>query len=160
MSDFKVIESQEEFDALIKDRIERAKGKAIDEYKKSIENDIKSLKDENSSLKNEVAGYKESLESVKGKDETIKQLEERISSFERQEVKRNIAMEYDLPFKLADRIQGDDEDSMKEDAKLLAKYFTKSNESFEAPLKSYEKNVDDKTAAYKTLLNEMNIEGE
>lgn len=36
MSEFKVIESQEEFDARIKDRIERAKEKAIEDYKTEI----------------------------------------------------------------------------------------------------------------------------
>lgn len=160
MNDFKVIESQEEFDSRIKERLERAKEKAIEEYKESIKDELDGLKAENSSLKDEVNGYKESLDSAKGKDETIKQLEERISGFERQEVKRNIALEYDLPFKLADRIQGEDEESMKADAKALSEYFTKSNKSYEPPLKSYEKQGDDETGALKKLLDGLDIEGE
>lgn len=160
MSEFKVIESQEEFDARIKDRIERAKEKAIEDYKTEIKKTIDDLKSENSSLKNEVAGYKESLEEVKGKDETIKGLNEKISAFERAEVKRNIALEYGLPFKLADKISGDDEDSMKKDAEVMAKYFSESKKSYEPPLKSYENKVDEKDQALKKLLDGLDMEGE
>ncbi len=160
MSEFKVIESQEEFDARIKDRIERAKEKAIEDYKIEIKKTIDDLKSENSSLKNEVAGYKESLEEVKGKDETIKDLNEKISAFERAEVKRNIALEYGLPLKLADKISGDDEDSMKKDAEGMAKYFSESKKSYEPPLKSYENKVDEKDQALKKLLDGLDMEGE
>lgn len=160
MSEFKVIESQEEFDARIKDRIERAKEKAIEDYKTEIKKTIDDLKSENSSLKNEVAGYKESLEEVKGKDETIKGLNEKISAFERAEVKRNIALEYGLPFKLANKISGDDEDSMKKDAEVMAKYFSDSKKSYEPPLKSYENKVDEKDQALKKLLDGLDMEGE
>lgn len=160
MSEFKVIESQEEFDARIKDRIERAKEKAIEDYKIEIKKTIDDLKSENSNLKNEVAGYKESLEEVKGKDETIKGLNEKISAFERAEVKRNIALEYGLPFKLADKISGDDEDSMKKDAEVMAKYFSDSKKSYEPPLKSYENKGDEKDQALKTLLDGLGMEGE
>lgn len=160
MSEFKVIESQEEFDARIKDRIERAKEKAIEDYKTEIKKTIDDLKSENASLKNEVAGYKESLEEVKGKDETIKGLNEKISAFERAEVKRNIALEYGLPFKLADKISGDDEDSMKKDAEVMAKYFSDSKKSYEPPLKSYENKVDEKDQALKKLLDGLDMEGE
>lgn len=160
MSEFKVIESQEEFDARIKDRIERAKEKAIEDYKIEIKKTIDDLKSENSSLKNEVAGYKESLEEVKGKDEIIKGLNEKISAFERAEVKRNIALEYGLPFKLAEKISGDDEDSMKKDAEVMAKYFSESKKSYEPPLKSYENKVDEKDQALKKLLDGLDMEGE
>ena len=160
MNEFKVIESQEEFDARIKDRIERAKEKAIEDYKIEIKKTIDDLKSENSNLKNEVAGYKESLEEVKGKDETIKGLNEKISAFERAEVKRNIALEYGLPFRLADKISGDDEDTMKKDAEVMAKYFSDSKKSYEPPLKSYENKVDEKDQALKKLLDGLDMEGE
>lgn len=160
MSDFKVIESQEEFDLRIKDRIERAKEKAIEDYKSEIKKTIDDLRNENSSLKNEVAGYKESLEDVKEKDETIGGLNEKISAFERAEVKRNIALEYGLPFKLADKISGDDEDSMKKDAELMAKYFSDSKRTYEPPLKSYENKVDEKDQALKKLIDGLDMKGE
>lgn len=160
MSEFKVIESQEEFDARIKDRIERAKEKAIEDYKTEIKKTIDDLKSENSSLKNEVAGYKESLEEVKGKDETIKGLNEKISAFERADVKRNIALEYGLPLKLSEKISGDDEDSMKKDAEGMAKYFSESKKSYEPPLKSYENKVNEKDQALKKLLDGLDMEGE
>ena len=160
MSEFKVIESQEEFDARIKDRIERAKEKAIEDYKIEIKKTIDDLKSENSSLKNEVAGYKESLEDLKVKNETIKGLNEKISAFERAEVKRNIALEYGLPLKLAEKISGDDEDSMKKDAEGMAKYFSESKKSYEPPLKTYENDVNKDDQALKKLLDGLDMEGE
>lgn len=160
MSDFKVIESQEEFDLIIKERLERAIKKAKEEAKEEFVESINSLKNENSSLKNQVAGYKESLEDVKEKDETIRGLNEKISAFERAEVKRNIALEYGLPFKLADKISGDDEDSMKKDAELMAKYFSDSKRTYEPPLKSYENKVDEKDQALKKLIDGLDMKGE
>lgn len=160
MSDFKVIESQEEFDLIIKERLKRAIKKAKEEAKEEFVESINSLKNENSSLKNEVAGYKESLEDVKEKDETIRGLNEKISAFERAEVKRNIALEYGLPFKLADKISGDDEDSMKKDAELMAKYFSDSKRTYEPPLKSYENKVDEKDQALKKLIDGLDMKGE
>lgn len=160
MSEFKVIESQEEFDAIIKPRLERAIKKAKEEAKEEFAESINSLKNENASLKNEVAGYKESLEDLKVKNETIKGLNEKISAFERAEVKRNIALEYGLPLKLSEKISGDDEDSMKKDAEVMAKYFSESKKSYEPPLKSYEDKVDDKDQALKNLLDGLDMEGE
>ena len=160
MSEFKVIESQEEFDARIKDRIERAKEKAIEDYKIEIKKTIDDLKSENSSLKNEVAGYKENLEDLKVKNETIKGLNEKISAFERAEVKRNIALEYGLPLKLAEKISGDDEDSMKKDAEGMAKYFSETKKSYEPPLKTYENDVNKDDQALKKLLDGLDMEGE
>ena len=153
MSDFKVIESQEEFDARVKERIARAEKKGREEAEKEFKDSLKSLKSENSSLKNEVAGYKESLDSVKDKDEEIKGLNEKISAFERADAKRKIALEYDIPYKLADRIKGDDEEAMKEDAKFLSEYYQKSSNSYEPPLKNYENDISEEDQAYKELLD-------
>ena len=155
MSDFKVIESQEELDRIIKDRLDRAEKKAREEMQELID----SLKSENAGLKEENTNYKKQLEGIGEKDKTISSLEGEIESYKKAELRRKVAIENNIPYKLADRIVGDDEESMKEDAKRLAEFVGKKD--YVPPLRDYEdKNLDEKEGAYKGLLSNLNFEGE
>lgn len=155
MSDFKVIESQEQFDEAIKDRIERAEEKT----RKEMSGQIEELKSKLESLIGENENYKEELASLEEKNERISSLEGEIEGYKKADLRRKVAMDNNIPFKLADRIVGDDEESMVEDAKKLAVYFEKKN--VETPLRSYDNpnKGDDKTGAYKALLKDLNFEG-
>lgn len=155
MSDFKVIESQEELDRILKDRLERAEKKAKEEMQGLID----SLKSENAGLKEENTNYQKQLEGIKEKDVTISTLEGKIESYKKAELRRKVAIENNIPYKLADRIVGDDEESMAEDAKRLAEFVGKKDHV--PPLRNYEdKNPDDMDGALKDLLNNLNTEGE
>lgn len=155
MSEFKVIESQEELDRILKDRLERAEKKA----KEDMQGLIDSLKSENSGLKEENTSYQKQLEGVKEKDVTISTLEGEIESYKMAELRRKVAIENNIPYTLADRIVGDDEESMTEDAKRLAEFVGKKE--YVPPLKNYEdKNLDSTQGAYKTLLSDLKTKGE
>ena len=155
MSDFKVIESQEELDRIIKDRLDRAVKKAKDEMQDMID----SLKTENAGLKEENTNYQKQIEGIGEKDKTISSLEGEIESYKMAELRRKVAMENNIPYSLADRIVGDDEESMTEDAKRLAEFVGKKE--YVPPLKNYEDNSPDSTqVAYKTLLSDLNTKGE
>lgn len=155
MSDFKVIESQEELDRILKDRLERAEKKAKEEMQGLID----SLKSENAGLKDENTNYQKQLEGVKEKDVTISTLEGEIESYKKAELRRKVAIKNDIPYSLADRIIGDDEESMAEDAKRLAEFVGKKD--YVPPLRNYEdKNQDNMDGALKDLLNNLNTEGE
>lgn len=158
MSDFKVIESQEELDAIIKPRVERAIKKAKEEAKEEYESSLKSLNDENSSLKSEVGQYKKSLESMKEKDEQITGLNKTIESYKREDLKRKIAVDCGLPFNLSNRIQGEDEESMRKDAETLSNFIKNSNPSV-VPLKNVNEIKDD-DSGLRSLLNSLDLEGE
>lgn len=155
MSDFKVIESQEELDRILKDRLDRAEKKAKEEMQGLID----SLKSENACLKEENTNYQKQLEGVKEKDVTISTLEGEIESYKKAELRRKVAIKNDIPYTLADRIIGDDEESMAEDAKRLAEFVGKKD--YVPPLRNYEdKNQDNMDGALKDLLNNLNTEGE
>lgn len=155
MSDFKVIESQEELDKILKDRLERAEKKAREEMQGLID----SLKSENAGLKEENTNYQKQLEGVKEKDVTISTLEGEIESYKMAELRRKVAIENSIPYTLADRIIGDDEESMAEDAKRLAEFVGKKD--YVPPLKTYEdKDSDSTQGAYKTLLSDLKTKGE
>lgn len=155
MSEFKVIESQEELDKILKDRLERAEKKAKEEMQGLID----SLKSENAGLKEENTNYQKQLDGVKEKDVTISTLEGEIESYKKAELRRKVAIENSIPYTLADRIVGDDEESMTEDAKRLAEFVGKKE--YVPPLKNYEDKTPDSTqGAYKTLLSDLKTKGE
>ena len=154
MSEFKVIETQEELDAIIKNRLERVKEKYSD-Y-----DDIKALvvqvQDENSSLKSALETSKQETESS---NKQIADLEAKISGYEMENLRTRIALQNGLPFDLADRLQGTDGESLKADAERLAS-FIKPVEPV-APMRVVEPQIgDNKTSQMKSMLRELNNTGE
>lgn len=151
MSEFKVIETQEELDKIIAERLKRERSKAEDEFKeklKAYETQIQELKSEN-------AEVKANLEKASEKDTEIEKLQGQIKGYERSEMQRKIALENKIPYNLAGRIQGDTEEEMLEDAKNLSKYFEK--QEVVPPLKNPEINKGE-SGAYKELLQGLNLE--
>lgn len=151
MSEFKVIETQEELDKIIVERLKRERSKVEDEFNeklKAYETQIQELKSEN-------AEVKANLEKASEKDTEIEKLQGRIKGYERSEMQRKIALENKIPYNLAGRIQGDTEEEMLEDAKNLSKYFEK--QEVVPPLKNPEINKGE-SGAYKELLQGLNLE--
>lgn len=154
MSEFKVIETQEELDAIIKNRLERLKEKYSD-Y-----DEIKALavqvQDENSSLKSALETSKQETESS---NKQIADLEAKISGYETENLRTRIALQNGLPFDLADRLQGTDEESLKADAERLVSVI-KPVEPV-APMRVVEPQIgDNKTSQMKSMLRELNNTGE
>lgn len=109
MTEFKAIETQEELDYIIKARLEREKAKYSER--------IKNLETENTNLKQTIAD-KETSESTN--TSRIAELEKDVTTWKQKSLKQQIAMKNGLPFDLADRLQGDSEESLNEDAERLA----------------------------------------
>lgn len=151
MSEFKIIETQEELDKIIAERLKRERSKVENEFNeklKAYETQIQELKSEN-------AEVKANLEKASEKDAEIEKLQGQIKGYERSEVQRKIALENKIPYNLAGRIQGDTEEEMLEDAKNLSKYFEK--QEVVPPLKNPEINKGE-SGAYKELLQGLNLE--
>jgi hypothetical protein len=121
MSEFKVIESQEQLDAILKDRIERAKKTAEENAEKKFA-DYEALKQQNKELaeKLETAGA-----SAKETEDRVKELVKANERYKLSNLKVKIAQEAGLPFELADRLSGEDEEAIKADAQNMAKYMSK-----------------------------------
>lgn len=115
MSEFKVIETQEQLDEVIKKRLEREKAKYAD-YD-SLSEKIQNLEAEKLNLQGIIDKNKESEEVSKTR---IAELEKTVGSWESKALKQQVAIKYKLPFELATRLQGDTEDSLNEDAERLA----------------------------------------
>ena len=151
---FKVIETQEELDRIIQDRLTREREKY---------SDYEDLKTKNTALETQIstlqASIDESNATIKAHDETVAGLNAKISGFETANLRTKIALQHGIPFDLVDRLAGDDEASIKADAERLAA-FVKPKAPV-PPLKTTEPNLgDEKDNAYKSLLKNMNLEGE
>ena len=154
MSEFKPITTQEEFDAAIKGRLSREKEKY---------GDYDQLKSRVTELEKENVGLKSTIEANnQSKSESDKQLEEmqkQIAGYETASLRTRVALQHGLPYDLADRLQGTDEESLKADAERLAGFMKRTQPV--APVRDTEPQVgDNKTMQMKSMLRELNHTGE
>ena len=158
MSEFKVIETQEQLDAIIGDRVARAekKGeeKALKQYsdyedlKKQLEEKTVKLKELNSQLTAQT-------ETASTSAKELEDLKAKLHQYETDSVKTRVAHEVGLPFDLAARLSGDDEDAIRADAKALVEVVGKAKPA--APLGSAEPVVkgNDRDSALREMLTGM-----
>ena len=155
--EFKAITTQEEFDRAIQDRLNRQKESIEKQYA-----DYAELKDRNTELETEIGALKTTLSETSGKtesyDKDIAELNAKIAGYETASTRTKIALQYGIPYELAGRLVGDDEESMTADAKKLAELVGKKEVI--PPLKDTEPKIDEKDGAYKSLLENLNLGGE
>ncbi|CBW39101.1 hypothetical protein U756_09570 [Streptococcus pneumoniae 27] len=154
MSEFKTIETQEELDNIVKERIRREREKFgdYDELKKRVSE----LESENSALKSTVEDDKQTRA---GLDAQITELQGQVSNYETASLRTRIALQNGLPYDLADRLQGADEEALKADAERLAGFMRPATPP--APLRDTEPAIgDDKTTQMKQMLRELQPKGE
>ncbi len=132
MAEFTAIETQEQLDKIVGERLKREREKA----------------------EKEIAELKAGLEKSAEKDAEIEALQKKIAGYEKTEMKRQIALENKIPYSLAERINGDTEEEMIADAKTLSKYFEQKETP--PPLKNPEIKQG-VSGAYKELLDGLNL---
>ena len=152
MSEFKPITTQEEFDAAIKERLSREKAKYSD-YDQ-LKSRVTELETENVDLKLTIEANNQSKADV---DKQLEEMQNQISNYETASLRTRVALQYGLPYDLADRLQGTDEESFKADAERLAGYMKRAQPV--APVRETEP-VLEKTenTLYKNLIQGLEIE--
>lgn len=109
----------------------------------------KQLDDANSTLENERTTLQEQIQT----------LEKESNTYKTNDLKLRIALENNIPYELANKLSGEDEESLRQDAQTLANYIAKPETV--APLKDVEPPVvDSETESYKNILNNLKLEGE
>lgn len=154
MSEFKTIETQEELDNIVKERLRREREKFgdYDDLKKRVSE----LESENSALKSTV---EEDKQTRAGLDAQITELQGQVSNYETASLRTRIALQNGLPYDLADRLQGADEEALRADAERLAGFMRPTTP--QAPLRDTEPPIgDDKTMQMKQMLRELQPKGE
>lgn len=154
MSEFKPITTQEEFDAAIKERLSREKAKYSD-YDQ-LKSRVAELEEENVGLKSTIEANNQSKVDA---DKQLEEMQKQIAGYETASLRTRVALQYGLPYDLADRLQGTDEESFKADAERLAGYMKRAQPV--APVREIEPQVgDSKTMQMKSMLRELNNTGE
>ena len=152
MSEFKPITTQEEFDVAIKARLSREKEKYGD-YDQ-LKSRVTELEEENVGLKSTIEANRQSKENA---DKQLEEMQKQIAGYETASLRTRIALQHGLPYDLADRLQGTDEESFKADAERLAGYMKRAQPV--APVRETEP-VLEKTenTLYKNLIQGLEIE--
>lgn len=154
---FKAIETQEEFDRIISERLSRQK----ESFEKQLA-DYDQLKTAKADLESQVGTLQSTIEQSKaGQEDYTKQISDltsKVAGYETANLRTRIALQNGLPFDLADRLVGEDEESIKADAERLSSFVTKQHL---APLKDVEPNIQkDENSAYRKLVEGLKTEGE
>ena len=139
--------------------------KVMAEYGKAIQavepaDDYEELKSAKSTLEQQLADLNTTLETEKSTlQEQIQTLEKESNTYKTNDLKLRIALENNIPYELANKLSGEDEESLRQDAQTLANYIAKPETV--APLKDVEPPVaDSETESYKNILNNLKLEGE
>ena len=154
---FKAIETQEEFDRIISERLSRQK----ENFEKQLA-DYDQLKAAKADLESQVGTLQSTIEQSKtGQEDYTKQISDltsKVAGYETANLRTRIALQNGLPYDLADRLVGEDEESIKADAERLSSFVTKQHS---APLKNVEPNIQkDENSAYRKLVDGLKTEGE
>lgn len=152
---FKIIETQEELDRIIQDRIARERDKFAD---------YDELKTKVTDYETQVATLQKAIDesntTIKSHDDTVAELNSKIASYETSSLRTRIAIQNGLPLDLAERLVGDDEESIKADAERLASFVAKPKAP-SAPLKDLEPPLgDDKNSNWRQMASNLTGEGE
>ena len=123
--EFTPIETQEQFDAMVKDRVERAKKSAAKEFETQLK-DLESIKEQLTSKDAEVEALKAKISDFESEKKTNEDsyhaMEKELSEMKLKALKTKVAMDAGLPADLADRLTGEDEEALKADAEKLASF--------------------------------------
>ena len=156
MADFKSINTQEEFDSAIRERLERQDKKTREEFKGwASPDDLKALNEKHQSeLKTLTEAHQKELEKYAGYDEKFTAYETKIKGLEVSALKTRIANEKKLPFDAIEFLQGDDEKSITESADRLSK-LSGANHSIGFTRSTERDEVDAKDRAYREMLSHL-----
>lgn len=139
--EFTPIETQEQFDAMVKDRVERAKKSAAKEFETQLK-DLEQLKESVTAKETEIGTLKAKITDLeaekKTSGESYQSMQKELSQVKLSALKQRIAIDAGIPLEMADRLNGEDEESIKEDAEKVkgfigAKHVAPSFKTEEVP---------------------------
>ena len=134
------------------DSIMKEHGKTIQSVKPDDYDDIKA---NNKTLKDTVATLENSLKDFEGFEGKLAEKDYLIKDYEIKNLKYRIANENGIPLELASKLSGETEEDLKKDAETLSSFITKKQT---LPLRTTEPKVDDETAPYKEMLDNLKLD--
>ena len=151
MAEFKPIESQEELDKIITNRLEREREASNKRYEGFI-----SPEDHKKALAEQQKTFDDYKKAHEGDLKTIEDLTAKNKAYETAALKSRVAREVGLDIAWADRIGGEDETSIRADAEALKKLVGTGHTVL--PTKSTDLGGDDKDASLRQVLKSIKKE--
>lgn len=156
MSEFKTIETQEELDRIIGERLSRQKEKFAD-YD-DLKQSVKKLEEKNADLLQVIDSnnqlLKERDEVLTSKEAEFSELQKVVDGYKFNQLRTQVALEHGIPYELAERLQGADKESLQADAEKLSALMKPKPA---APLKEQEPVVgEERTNAMRQMLRDLN----
>ena len=132
---FETITTQEQLDAIIQERVGRAKDSVRKEFEGWIspEDQEKKTLGLNQQISDLNGQVKDLNEKVENHAQEIAERDTRIKAYETSSVKMRIAHETGIPYEMANRLSGETEEDIRKDAAMLARFITKGK--YTGPLK-------------------------
>ncbi len=127
MAEFTPINTQEEFDAAIKPRLERERATISKKYE-----DYDQIKSERDSFASQIADFeksaKENTDKITDLQNQLDVATKKASSLEVENLKTQIAIDKGLPMELRGRLNGATKEELEKDAESLKEIFKKENQ--------------------------------
>lgn len=134
-NEFKVIETQEQLNSIIEQRLERERKKYTDTIN-GLENEKKELKDQLAKV-TDASNQKEA--KIEDLNSQISDKDNELEDFRVNQMRNDLAYEYGLPRDFSKRLQGSTYEDIEADAKEMAKAF--DNLRPDPPIKNNEPDV-------------------
>lgn len=120
--EFTPIETQEAFDAMVKDRVERAKKSTAKEFEARLQ-DLEQTKEALAAKDTEIGTLKAKITDLEGasktNEESYQSMQKELSEAKLAALKQRVAIETGIPLEMAERLAGDDEESVRKDAEAV-----------------------------------------
>ena len=126
MSDFKVIETQEQLDGIVKDRVARAEKQTAEKFAGylSPEQVEEKMSDLNKKIEEMGTSLNSANDKAKADAEALASLEAKVKGYETASVKSRVAHEVGIPYELANKLSGETEEDIRKDAETLKPFVT------------------------------------
>lgn len=121
MGDFKIIETQEQFDEAIRSRLERERAHVAKNYEGYIspEDFATKTQERDDRINNLTSQLNDANDKIKNHSKELAERDSRIKAYESHSVKTRIANEMGLSFEAVNFLQGEDEESIRKSAEAL-----------------------------------------
>lgn len=156
MAEFTPITTQEQFDAIMKDRLERERTSVAKKYEGyTSPTDLEQIrKDYDTQISTLSKDAETNAKKYADYDKQITDRDARLKHYETASVKTRIAHETGLPYEMASRLSGESEDDIRKDAESLVKLIGKNKPI--VPLADQEEKHDGgKNAAVRALAKSL-----
>ena len=140
--------TQTELDSIVSERVNREKGK----FSAQIDELSKKTSEYETQIANYTNQFKELSEKYEAQTKALAEKDAKIQSYELQSVKLRVSHEFGIPYELASRLNGTNEDEIKKDAELMKNVIGTRSTVTAVPLKNTEETISDKiTSSFKAM---------